>query len=239
MPNDPIQTLSIQFTDCQYGWIHFTISVGAQSVNIRASEVFDPFPSLIRWLKAILTGVDECRSEFNEEGNIKTFIAHRRWDETLWFRISDSAPESHLLLEAVVNRHQLIEALYRGIQKFALSDGYKRDHWDFISVSDKLKTLAPNLTLDAIIQSLAKLNQQELIAQFNEADQRYVEIRGTDSIADWPVPAEYNSWPAEQREEFLWQSANEHINSWDGTNLRELKSRTIESYLTHPELDDA
>ena len=61
----------VTFTGCDVGWVYFAICRGEQNAEIRASEVFDPFPDLIAWLEAIAVEVKECAIKIDEEGRGK------------------------------------------------------------------------------------------------------------------------------------------------------------------------
>ena len=57
---EPPVPISVDFIRCEVGWIDFRITAGNQSVVVKASEVFDPFPDLLAWLEAMAVGVQEC-----------------------------------------------------------------------------------------------------------------------------------------------------------------------------------
>ncbi|MBP7231858.1 MAG: hypothetical protein KBA28_07990 [Syntrophaceae bacterium] len=121
--NKTINPVIVRFTGCEYGWIYFTVITDEHEVDIRASEVYDPFPDLIAWLEAIAVGVQECAFDMEEEGPEKRFEFRKISYDKFRLYITDNYEKT--LLETFVDRKQLVSAFYNGIKTYASSPDYQ------------------------------------------------------------------------------------------------------------------
>lgn len=62
-----VESIAVAFSPPFVGWIDATLAYGTQSVIIHCSNVFDPFPSILRFLEAVLDG-GHPRLSIDEEG---------------------------------------------------------------------------------------------------------------------------------------------------------------------------
>ncbi len=121
--NKTINPVIVRFTRCEYGWIYFTVITDEYEVDIRASEVYDPFPDLIAWLEAIAVGVKECAFDMEEEGPEKRFEFRKISYDKFRLYITDNYEKT--LLETFVDRKQLVSAFYNGIKTYASFPDYQ------------------------------------------------------------------------------------------------------------------
>ena len=65
------------------------ITLGEQDIKIFLSDVYDPFPSLLEWLQAILVNDLPIGFEIDEEGTEKLLLAHAFDADRLLFAVVD------------------------------------------------------------------------------------------------------------------------------------------------------
>lgn len=183
MPIETTQPITLRFLNCDAGWIRFSVVAGDQSVSIRASHIYDPFPDFICWMHAILTGVQEASFRIDEEGIEAEFIARRcpqgnvllliqeRLDEFLL--TLGHAAETRELLRVTLSLRQLIEGIYLAICEFARSPEYRKDQWERESLADRFRSLVPTVDDGQIIQHLASLTRDELVRVLFKAAPSY------------------------------------------------------------------
>ncbi|HEY0982852.1 hypothetical protein [Schlesneria sp.] len=164
--------ITVQFKDCNVGWIEFFTVAGEVSVPIRASHIFDPFPDLIQWLHAILTGVQECSVHINQEGLYAEFLVRRLNGGTLLFRLQDRvddllppetlSTDTRELLTTRVSRRQFVEAMYNAFRDFTRSSLYRKEEWERESVMDRFQTFLPALNHRELMKRLTKLTRFQM-----------------------------------------------------------------------------
>lgn len=263
---EPVHTVTLQFEDCEAGWIRFAVIVGEQRVEISASEVFDPFPDLLRWMHAILTDVEECSFTIDEEGVEKQFVARRRCPNNLQFLIRDPAVESEEQMRAIVGRRQLIEAFYKSVQQFARSTAYRKDEWEPETLGDRLQRILPTWNEGQIIEHLIAMDRHELAkALFDAAPSYMLRFPGAADEAEewrraidymvapdnpetsaglyrepveWKIPDDYDDWVASSRSSLVLHLLGQRVSGYAGCKLQEWESASIERYLEHPEIDN-
>jgi hypothetical protein len=254
-----VHCISIEFADCDAGWIHFTVKAGTHEVQIRASEVFDPFPSLIAWLESIAVGVQECSFEMEEEGPEKRFeykkYAYQRLSR---FRLTDNYQKTHL--ESLVEPKQLVSVFYEGIKIFATSPVYKKSEWEDESLWERFsKVTNPPTSREVIIRHLLSKTREKLIEVFfkmapyviisfpDAKDENESWARGIHAMVDpdgpekrkgiletpqyWPIPEDFDSWQIQDREAFLEEELNVNVSDKRGTRLGDIHSEIIDKYL--------
>jgi hypothetical protein len=129
MSNLP-QDICVSFDECADGWIYFTVSRSSQSVKLRASYVFDPFPELVAWLEAITSEVQYCAFEMHEEGTDKKFTFSRIGYDHYNITFSDCGASPEVYLSGDVDPAQLVEEFYSNLRVFGQSQAYKKDMWE-------------------------------------------------------------------------------------------------------------
>lgn len=157
-----IEEIKVHFTGIEFGMIDFEISVGNQKFVDRFSEVWDPLSNFKHWMEAIALGVQQTSFTYDDEGNDYTFDFERgRYDKEV-FSIRDYyTPERPPLLQAVIDRKQLIAAFYNGFFEFTNSDKFQLKDWEPISLA-ALLCEELNCTEFELINKILPLKRVEL-----------------------------------------------------------------------------
>ena len=109
------------------GWITFGINSTTyiQTVSMNCSQVFDPFPEIIRWLEDIIYGSLPSEFSVDEESQGKTLRAQPVNKEDFLFTItpmfwqpSDEETEEPLHLYMVASKRQFITVFLRRWEDF-------------------------------------------------------------------------------------------------------------------------
>jgi hypothetical protein len=256
---EPVQYVQVQFADCDVGWIHFKVNLGPQCVDVRASEVFDPFPDLLAWLEAIAVGVQECAFELDEEGGGKRFQFRCITYGGFVFSMSD-VPDVHVLLTGKVNPRQLVSAFYHGLREFAHSAKYKRAEWEIETLGERLaSSFDPPMRQDDLLGYLMVMGAEEMKELFFKAAPSYevsfpeakdkreeislfvdyaVDRDNTETTKGmvrtpqhWCFPDGFDFLPERDRAEYIIQCLKEQVSSFDGTRLGDMQSAIIENWL--------
>ena len=252
----------VEFTECDAGWICFTVKAGTHEVKISASEVFDPFPDLIAWLESIAIGVQECAFDMEEEGPEKRFEYRKLAYDRFRFRITDNYQET--VLEAFVDPKQLIAAFYNGIKEFSASAEYNKSEWEDELLWERMsKATTPPAKREVVLNYLLSQNREKIIDVFfkiapvvyisfpeakekNEEFSRFIDVtldpddpekrKGmVETPQYWPIPEDFGSWQIQERTNFLEECLNENVNGTKcGTRLGDIHSEIINRYLKDP-----
>lgn len=109
------------------GDIGLTLRAGRQSVTLATSDWACPYGQIMRWLEAVVTGVDECACSFDSRG-FDPMLKFERVDfqEDLGFLSVGSCwePSRAPVFAANVGRAQMVMALYRSFVRFTESPAY-------------------------------------------------------------------------------------------------------------------
>lgn len=124
--------VTICFGYPESGWMQMVILANFKHHIIWLSDVFDPFPDMVRWLKGITRGLSETL-HIDEEGEL-SYLTTRTLDDSRVELIieSDHAEDSDDLqhvaahVVAIVERRQFVEELYRQLTEFL-----KVKYWEF------------------------------------------------------------------------------------------------------------
>ena len=83
------QKVNIRFSPPEWGWIVVTISSGYDSVTIWTSDVFDPYPAFVDWLRKIKDGNLPCMITIDEEGIYKQLVVQPVDEKSIRFVARD------------------------------------------------------------------------------------------------------------------------------------------------------
>ena len=237
MRTNTIPAVGLQFKCCKSGMIDFTVRADTKSVNVSALDHNDPFPSLVRWLEAILTGVDFCAFSVDEDSTAKRFEARHYYNGVLCFNITDYETE---LLKIEVSSQQLVTTFYRDLRNFAKSPLYiaNKTNWETATFGDRLARLLPGLNEAQIIEHCSFLNRLALDKLFFEAVPGWRELhRG--ATEDSPVPKDFDEWWGDQKAKYVvTKLVRMPVNHRMGRKLGDLYSAVIEQYLAYPTSDE-
>jgi hypothetical protein len=130
-PGDP---LGLRFTDCEVGWIAFTIQA-LEADRIMGTDWADPFPAMMRWLERIAGGADTAVWSLNQEGSAVRLIFVAPADIAF-----NSDHHEHLLYmnesrqvwtlaAAPVERRAMVHEFYSEFRAFAETE-YRPGEWE-------------------------------------------------------------------------------------------------------------
>lgn len=252
--------VEVSFKDCDLGWIHFDVRLGRQTVTLRASDIYDPFPDLISWLEAIAVGVQCCAFQFDEEGDDKKLelskISWDRYDLT----ISQPYDPPYILLSGSVNPVQLVDEFYGKLKLFGQSPDYRKDQWETETLGERMAQFAdgtgPGFDLK---EGLLTLDRQELMEVFFKAAPRYwINFPGAkekgeewsrcldyvlypdnpekhtgvvETPIEWGIPDDYDTLPLQRKAVIVQECLDEKVGSHDGTKLGQIHSAIVEDWL--------
>jgi hypothetical protein len=119
------------------GWVQLAITCTTyvQGAILACSNVFDPFPGLIRWLEAIAAGRLPAGCVIDEEGHEKTLRARSVNKDEFIFEICEqddyaaSSEETPLFMHVQVNRQQFISEFIKRWDDF-LATQYDPAQWE-------------------------------------------------------------------------------------------------------------
>ena len=122
--------IGIHFEDDGFGWVILRITLGEQVIQIDLSHAYDPFPSLLEWLQAILVSDLPIGFEIDEEGTEKWLIAHVFDTGRLLFAVLDKWDRTEFGA-AVVDRDALLAAFHKELNDFLRDPGrFNTDDWE-------------------------------------------------------------------------------------------------------------
>jgi hypothetical protein len=219
----------------------------ALDLTVYMSSAFCPFEDLVRFLEAIVLGVQECAFHWDAEGP---------GGDMRWRR---SAPGTgHLLLRwsgarPAVSRRTLLEtrdaagALYGAFRAFVESPAYDPLRYEAMTWGRVLAAVCRPESLDDIARALARLPGDRAavaVARMDEvAESRrdsgpalafplahYLQAADSD-LARAPLHDEWDGWSVEQRLDHLAEFFEGRTSGWFGADLRSLRSAMIEDWL--------
>ena len=251
----------IRFNDCKDGWIRFAITVGKQATTLSASNLYDPFLDMIRWLERVAAGRHRSSFTMDMEGVKAQVVAVDKANDHMLFEIQDPDRDTPPPIRAIVDRRQLVHAIYSAFTRFASSKQYMEEEWAPMTLGDRLERVLPSLSPKQILATAARLDRNTLCKVFfNAAPSYQISFEGQKSLEDgfrrwlkhvlhpddkdagkglietpeeWELPDDFDSWPVTRRKNYLRELFQERVNTWDGHKLNELSSRVIEDYLGH------
>ena len=129
--------VTIGFSYPYHGWIQFVVTATTyvQNVIVKLSNVFDPFPELIRWLETIAEGNLPNEFVIDEEGVEKIFRAIPVNGDEFIFEIvellygEDKSEEEPIFLYVQVTRKQFLSEFLKRWDDF-LENQYDPAQWE-------------------------------------------------------------------------------------------------------------
>ena len=122
--------IGIHFEADGFGWVILRITLGEQDIEIDLSHVYDPFPSLLEWLRAISVNDLPIGFEIDEEGTQKWLIAHAFDTGRLLFAVLDKWERTEFGV-AVVDRDALLAAFHKELTNFLRDpDRFNTEDWE-------------------------------------------------------------------------------------------------------------
>lgn len=253
-------TFQVQYRDCDAGWIHIDISVGAKTTRVCASEVFDPFRDLIAWLESIVTGATISEFEIDEEGSRVTF-RYSQGDKQGLFTLTDSL-DGQVLIQTSISPGMLVAEFYTKLRAFAMSPAYRKEEWEIETLWERLAAQIAGVSEDELIDQLlvyparaiqqifwkvapsyemvypTSISPKERIGRFYDyVTEDSHPIDGAIEVPDlYPFPPNFDDMPYDERRSFLHECLTDSVSSFDGVKLAELRSVAIDEWLTKQEV---
>lgn len=142
-----VDGLSLNLEIPHIGWLPVTIAAGGHSVTFSASTVFDPFPSLTRWLEAVAAG-RAPRLLIDTEGVVVSFHIFEPQGDTVRFVITNDAEADDTIdLDIRIDRTTLVRAIYTRLVAFWESPEFAaawRSEWRYDDEPDEDPASATN-----------------------------------------------------------------------------------------------
>ena len=253
-------TLDVEFGAPHSGWLPIGMIAGDQRFEIEASDVYPPFEDLIAWLESLVEA-EEARFTVDLEGSHAEFFSFETGSVgrlRIVVALSGNMTEDgrrKIVFDIDVDRAKFVDTLYRSLRTYANGPDFNRYEWSAVTIFDDLQETYPDLPTEQlpyfraseINEILWKLYPRH-IASFPEKESKSEEIR---AFAEWVidgqkedreglvlkpnpqflVPEEFDSWDTDERRAHLNERLQESITSWDGEDLRTLRSEKIERFL--------
>lgn len=261
-PGSPVtvDAIEVRFAATEVGWQPVTMAAGGRSIGFWASELYDPFPTIIQWLETIVEG-GEGRVVADLEGTYLELFALPVEDAQLVRIVGAIVPGLEgrwrdVDLDITIARDAFAGSFYSAFRSHVESDRYVADNWAALPMRDDLlrrgidlsaaeMALLDRPTLSAL---LARLYPEYLVSFPSAGSEReefrlFVEAVKTGvtppdiertEVAKFIVPAEYETWDAARRVEFASEVLEESVTSWHGWDLRSLRSSRLEGLRVPP-----
>ena len=132
-----VEAIHAAFTLPEHGWLPITLAAGEQSVSFEASNNYEPFFDLMRWLERLADGLFP-RLEMNIEDIYVAFHVFPTNGSLVRFVVtvddSEVSGNSQTIdMDVLVERRSLIASLYLSFIAFWESEALRRnwEHWDY------------------------------------------------------------------------------------------------------------
>ena len=165
-----VETLDIDILSCRYGWLDFKIKTGPQENTIHASAVFNIFPNLLAWLESIITGVQECSFDVDEERNREKLSAIYHSNNIMLFKLQNHAYDTKEdkeyfedLVTGYVDTYDFIRTFYTAFTDFCQSGRYDKKTNDASYLHRRFeKKFGKSMYDDEVMDTLLALNAKQL-----------------------------------------------------------------------------
>ena len=154
---EQIDDLMLRTDPIEVGWCRQILRVGEKSVELWASHVFDPLPSLLDWLERIVRRED-TRMLIDEEGCFHGLYNYETGDRArVRLIVVGFMAKLEIEIDASVPRRKLVRAFYDVLRGIDFSDPKQRREWfggslEDMSEEDFYSTRSP--ILDAYLAGL-------------------------------------------------------------------------------------
>ncbi len=227
---------------------HSTSSV---EQTVYFSSVFCAFPSLIRFLEAITTGVEECGFSWDPEGPDGHMHWHSQGGDEGAFRLAWRSGADQFDRTTSMRAYDAVDTLYSAFRGFIESPEYEPFRYENIHEWDAYSLVLEDATVGEFARAVASLPADHAAAVLERAS-AFAGTRGSGLIQDskrrqpleWfmlarpdataqavPLPESWDGWNQARRTRYLGRRWGGTAFGWDGANLRRLRSERIEEWL--------
>jgi hypothetical protein len=225
---------------------------------VYVSSVFCPFEDFIRFLEAITIDVQECGFTWEAEGPDGAMRWSRRFPlDTGFLSVEWNGGKGPVAHRAMLDTRQAVEALYTAFREFVDSPGYDPLRYERVRLGDSLSLIVAGaspeevsrrlLQLDAVdaSQALARLagaarersdggsTTAQPIDHFFEGEDSRAPVTD-ETLEDSLETAGWDAGDEAHRRQILEDEFSSVVTPWSGANLRALRSRVIEDWLSTP-----
>jgi len=227
----PAEAFSVRFAPPADGSLAVAIETAGQHMKIQASDLYDPFPDLIDWLKDIADGHLPWMIIEQEGRAAELFTFAGDAPDTIRFvagEVGNEGPrheQRQVMIDVQVARRTLVAAFYRGLRACAKSADYDVWHWARRTVEDVLRERAPDTEFDRL-HLLPAEELERLLPRVTTSGP----LGSEPQIQAW-LPEEFDRWDAGRRKTFLQELLEEEFNTRCAEDLRNLRSAGLERWL--------
>lgn len=219
------------------------------------------FLSMVRWLDAVICGVQECAFCWDGEGPEGELRWRNQWDgsgqlQLRWDGSRNSAAVDHRIL---LNRCQVVLAFYQSFRTFVESDRYDPLVYERLRAGEVFGLLLEGGDVGPLADAFVARNRlaayRLLDVMFDRAHDRAAGpsrrlavaeyVAQADALGDGPedeervtcwLPPEWDSWTAEQRRKYVLEVVYQGGTLLGhGERLRDLRSPMVEEWLRAPQ----
>lgn len=233
----------VAFGACENGQITLTLHEACGTLERALIDCTDPFPKLLRWLEAMVIGVE--RAEIAIWGS--DLFRLRAESGTRTVRITSVRNWGDpVLFDTTLPRRYAISTIYQAFRDYVEGPHYNASEWEAATVGTRLTRAAQQCAHGDDVMSFAVgLPRADLVRAFagtwgwQDSGDQMIDIRrrlmsaaGADPKPDFlKVPDDYDSWSVERRKSVLTKHWPTAVTDRHGHGLRELKSKLVEDYL--------
>jgi hypothetical protein len=118
--------IQVSFIDEGHGWILMKLELPEKTISVNLSNVFDPFPDLLRWMEDICKDCLPALLIIDEEGYGKKFIADRLPKDAkvsvllrvYEWRKSNRDKLDKLLVKSEISKYIFVKSVLNRLQSF-------------------------------------------------------------------------------------------------------------------------
>jgi hypothetical protein len=225
-----------------------TVQTSSVECNMFVSSVWCPFGDFVRFLEAIVVGVQECAFSWDAEGPCGEMRWYDSGDRGMLKVVWRSRGNS-FNYQCSLAKRQVLEALYSGFRTFVDSPAYQPLRYESLTVGEGFDLVLEDASARDLAAALVPLDAERAMGVLEKvehaihvADAAAVRMRfplaeflaGEDvAPCDENHPA-FAGWEAcdpSQRLALLHEFFGHDRSGWFGANLRKLRSRIVEEWL--------
>lgn len=120
-------TITVRLSQKPCGWAALQLTAGERSVEVELSDVYDPFPMLLEWLRAISLQDLPVGFEIDEEGDEKRLLAHAAADGCLLLAVLDRW-DNNEHFAAIVDRAAFLRAFRQELRRYEQEE-FDPENW--------------------------------------------------------------------------------------------------------------
>ncbi len=239
-PATPSEALVLALGRPTWGWMPVVLAAGDRTAAFKADCGACPFPELVEWLETVAEGAEapggSGRFASLHGATMVEFLAFpAATAERVRIAVAlyDDSPahERMIGLDIDIERRALVLDVYGGLRAYADGPDFRPFAWSYVRLQDELARRFPDIG-PASLAGLDAAGLGQWVHQLNERDGAPAEGEGAGDLPD--VPAAWDGWDEARRRAWLAQLMEANVSRWIGTDLRRLRSITLERFLGPP-----